>query len=179
MAPKSGRHSLNFLPSYSYPDLRLELYFHCQDVTPAFDCTFLVMDVWRHDPKDRKFQFHLSLRAIIFIYPDIIRIIGRIWSNDCNTASPLTFSPQISSWSLLDYENKAEGTCTWHLESCMGHKKIMHWGVQCRNRQWDVLCEVTRVCIRCASRTPPSQTLRLSSKKKSCLRPWCSAHSCI
>lgn len=47
----------------------------------------------------------------------------------------------------------------------MGHKKIMHRSVQCRNRQWDVLCEVTRVCIRCAPRTSPSQTLRQSSKK--------------
>lgn len=59
-----------------------------------------------------------------------------------------------------------------------GIKKIVHWGVQCRNRQWDVLCEVTRVCIRRASRTPH---LRLCgwAVKKSCLCPWCSAHSCI
>lgn len=45
-----------FVPSYSNPDLHLELYLHGQDVTPALDCTFL--SGWTHNPKDRKFQFH-------------------------------------------------------------------------------------------------------------------------
>lgn len=76
----------------------------------------------RQIPKDGKFQFHLSLRSLILIYPDIIRIIGRIGSYTSSTSSPLTFWPEGFSPSLLDYGNKAEGMCVWTLKLCTGHK---------------------------------------------------------